>query len=154
MWALARYEPLRKLRRAPRRRDEKTRKRVKMTRRRGKKTRRRDPQSCQVDLFRMRRREDKIHYLDMSTYLGWEDKIYYLVMSTYLGWEDEKTRSSISSSWLRQHEKIRRQDPQSRQVDLTRTKREEDEILNLVKSTYLGWEGEKTRSIISTCRLI
>ena len=121
-----------------RRRDEKTRKLVKKTRRRDKTTKRQDPQSRQVNFVRTRRQEGKIRDL---------------VESTRWGWEDKKTRSWISSSRLRHDEKTIRQDPGSRQVDFVRTRRQEDKILDLVKSTSSGREDKKTSSSISWSRL-
>ena len=119
------------------------------------KIRRQDPESRQVDFVRRRRQEEK----NMN-----------LVESTSSGREDKKERSWISSNPLRQDEKTRRKDPESRQVDFFRTRRQEDKrpescqvdlmrmrrqedkILDLVKSTFSGRVDKKTMYLISSSR--
>ena len=60
---------------------------------------------------------------------------------------DEKTRKWVKKT-RRWDEKTKRRDPRSRQVDFVGTRRQKDEIVDLVKSTWLGRE-DKTRSWIS-----
>ena len=60
---------------------------------------------------------------------------------------DEKTRKWVKKT-RRWDEKTKRRDPRSRQVDFVGTRRQKDEIIDLVKSTWLGRE-DKTRSWIS-----
>ena len=92
-----------------------------------------------------------------------------LVKSTSWGWEVKKNISWISSSRLLQDEKTRRKHPESHQVDFFRTRRQEEKIMNLVKSTssgrednilnrvkstWWGWEDKKTKSWILSSRII
>ena len=79
--------------------------------------------------------EDKSTYLDKKTSYKLE-----LGKSTYFGLIlDKKTRRRIVGT---------------RQVDLFETRRREDKLLELDKSTYLRQEDEKTSCWNSTSRLI
>ena len=78
--------------------------------------------------------KDEILDIAKSTSSGQEDGktrswISWLVMSTSWGWEDEIL---ILSCRVHQDEKTRRYDHGSRQVDLIRTRRWEDEIMRTV----------------------
>ena len=81
-----------------------------------------------------------------------------MVKSTWFGREDKKTRSWILSSQLHVERKTRRRDTGSSQVDLILTRRREDNIRDLVKSSSWEWKDEKTRkktrSSISSSRLL
>ena len=70
---------------------------------------------------------------------------------TWWGWEDKKTISL--SSQLYEEEKTERRNSESSHVDLIWTRRQEDKILDLVKSSSWGWKDEKTRYWRSSSRL-
>ena len=101
-------------------------------------TRRQVVGTRQVDLFWTRRREDKLLELGKSTYSGQED---------------EKTSCWNLASRLILDKKTRRQVVGTRQVDLFWTRRREDKLLELGKSTYSGQEDEKTSCWNSASRL-
>ena len=116
------------------REDKKTRSRILSSRLdEDEKTKSQDHWSRQVDLMRMRRREDKIQDLVISTWWGWED--------------EKETRAWISSDQLHEEEKTGRRDTGCCQLELIWTRRQENKILDLVKSTSSEREDIKTRSM-------
>ena len=120
--------------------DEKARFGISSTRPLGcKKTRRRDPASRQLDFLVPTRREDEIRQLVNST--PWVSA-------------EEKARSGISPTRLPGSKKTRKRDPASRQLDFLGAKRREGEIRHFVNSTSWVQKDEKTRSGISSTRLL